>query len=189
MHDVNISYWYYVWVFVLLNGFGVNSCGRMFIGWNIRKKEIVCMCIYNSCAHIHTPRVTVFFFCYSCSLFSFFLSRFQVVASVIMKLCGGSGDKSAYKEELNVDSFLSQVCLLTPMHTVHIPYSWGKQSINQAEVLEKERKATLAGRLYDTVSSGVATHPAPLLRATEIKNWSQSAEYAGLLARAISPRA
>ena len=92
----------------------------MFIGWNIRKKEIVCMCIYNSCAHIHTPRVTVFFFCYSCSLFSFFLSRFQVVASVIMKLCGGSGDKSAYKEELNVDSFLSQVCLLSPMHTVHI---------------------------------------------------------------------
>ena len=35
----------------------------------------------------------------------------QVVASVIMKLCGGSGDKSAYKEELNVDTFLSQVTL------------------------------------------------------------------------------
>lgn len=59
----------------------------------------------------------------------------------------------------------------------------------QAEELEKERKATVAGRLYETVSSGVATHPAPLWRATEIKNWSHSAEYAGLLARAATARA
>ena len=87
----------------------------MFIVWNIRKKELY-VCAFTN----YVLRVTVFFFCYSCSLFSFFLSRFQVVASVIMKLCGGSGDKSAYKEELNVDSFLSQVCLLTPIHTVHI---------------------------------------------------------------------
>ena len=98
-------------------------CGRMFLGWNIRKKEIVCMCIYNLCAHIHTPRVTVFFFCFSCSLFSFFLSRFQVVASVIMKLCGGSGDKSAYNEELNVDSFLSQVCFINTDAYSTYPYS------------------------------------------------------------------
>eukprot|EP01036_Dinobryon_divergens_P024163 gene24163-32581_t len=104
---------------------------------------------------------------FSCDRAALLVSQdYKVVASVIMKLCGGSGDRSAYKEELNVDTFLSQ-----------------------AEELEKERKATVAGRLYDTVSSGVATHPAPLSRATEIKNWSYSAEYAGLLARAAPARA
>ena len=40
------------------------------------------------------------------------LTFVQVVASVVMKLCGGSGDRSAYKEELNVDTFLSQVSIL-----------------------------------------------------------------------------
>ena len=78
---------------------------------------------------------------------------YKVVASVIMKLCGGTSSKSKFNEELNVDTFLSQ-----------------------AEELEKERKGSISGRLYDTVNSGVATHPTPLLRATEIKNWSKSAE-------------
>lgn len=80
-----------------------------------------------------------------------------------MKLCGGSS-KNMFSEEMNIDTFLSQ-----------------------AEELEKEKqRGRASGRMYETMSSGLATHPAPLLRATEIMKWSRSAEYNGLLARAVA---
>lgn len=78
-----------------------------------------------------------------------------------MKLCGGSA-KSSYNESLNVDTFLLQ-----------------------AEELEREKKTNqVRGGLFGALNNAVATHPAPLSRATEIQKWAQSATYAGLLARA-----
>jgi len=86
---------------------------------------------------------------------------FKVVVSVIMKLCGGSS-KSSFNESLNVDTFLLQ-----------------------AEELEREKRTNpMRGGVVGALNNAVATHPAPLSRATEIQKWAHSATYAGLLARA-----
>jgi Zn-dependent protease with chaperone function len=84
----------------------------------------------------------------------------RVVASVLMKLCGGSS-KNEYMKEMNVDSFLEQ-----------------------ARQLERE-KYSLGGDLFLSTYEKMATHPLPLVRAIELMNWSESAQYSGLLRRSI----
>jgi hypothetical protein len=80
-----------------------------------------------------------------------------------MKLCGGSA-KNSFNESLNVDTFLLQ-----------------------AEELEREKQTNPMPRgVVGALNSAVATHPAPLSRATEIQKWARSATYVGLLARATN---
>lgn len=82
----------------------------------------------------------------------------RVVASVLMKLCGGSS-KNEYTKEMNVDSFLEQ-----------------------AKQLNQEKKS-FGGDLFLSTYEKLATHPLPLVRAIELIKWSQSAQYSGLLKR------
>lgn len=83
----------------------------------------------------------------------------KIVASVLMKLCGGS-NKNEYTRELNVEAFLEQ-----------------------AEKLEDKAK-TFGGDIYLSNYDRFATHPLPLIRATELIRWSKSSQYQGLLNRA-----
>lgn len=83
---------------------------------------------------------------------------YRPVASVLMKLCGGSA-KNDYSQNMNVDAFLAQ-----------------------AKQLEIERKS-LTGSMYVWANDQVATHPVPLIRATELVSWSNSAQYSGLIRR------
>lgn len=85
----------------------------------------------------------------------------KIVASVLMKLCGGS-NKNEYTRELNVDAFLEQ-----------------------AKKLENEAK-TFGGDFYLSNYDRFATHPLPLIRAIELIRWSKSPQYQGLLNRATS---
>eukprot|EP00981_Chlorochromonas_danica_P000616 scaffold139_cov260-Ochromonas_danica.AAC.13 len=85
---------------------------------------------------------------------------YRIVASVLMKLCGGSTN-SDFSKDLNVDAFLKQ-----------------------AEQLEKERMS-LVGFAFSVISQQVDTHPVPLLRAINLVRWSHSAQYSGLRRRAI----
>mmetsp|Transcript_5346 Transcript_5346/g.5854 ORF Transcript_5346/g.5854 Transcript_5346/m.5854 type:complete len:339 (+) Transcript_5346:88-1104(+) len=98
---------------------------------------------------------------YSCDRASLLVARdHKVVASVLMKLCGGSV-KNNFSKEMNVDAFL-----------------------DQAKELESERKS-LTGNLYLLASEQVSTHPIPLLRAVELVKWSRSPQYLGLMKRAV----
>eukprot|EP00607_Mallomonas_marina_P009889 CAMPEP_0182420708 /NCGR_PEP_ID=MMETSP1167-20130531/5708_1 /TAXON_ID=2988 /ORGANISM="Mallomonas Sp, Strain CCMP3275" /LENGTH=283 /DNA_ID=CAMNT_0024597029 /DNA_START=99 /DNA_END=950 /DNA_ORIENTATION=+ len=81
----------------------------------------------------------------------------NIVASVMMKLCGGS---SSLASQLDVKSF-----------------------INQAEKLEEATKS-LSGRATSAVTRNLATHPIPVLRARELMQWQKSPQYRGLLRRA-----
>lgn len=83
---------------------------------------------------------------------------YKIVASVLMKLCGGSS-KNEYSKELNVDAFLEQ-----------------------AKQLELESKS-LTGRLLNSAQDQVATHPIPLVRVKELLLWSKSAQFSGLMER------
>lgn len=83
----------------------------------------------------------------------------RVVASVLMKLCGGSA-KNAYGKDLNVDAFLEQ-----------------------AQRLKEEQKS-LSGAAFVWANEQVATHPIPLVRAVELVEWYNSAQYSGLTRRA-----
>lgn len=82
----------------------------------------------------------------------------KVVASVLMKICGGSS-KNEYTREMNVEAFL-----------------------DQAEQLRNEAK-TFGGDLYLSTYERFATHPLPLVRAMELIKWSKSAQYTGLINR------
>ena len=85
---------------------------------------------------------------------------YKVVASVLMKLCGGS-NKNEFSKDLNVEAFLAQ-----------------------AAQLEKE-KQSMAGSMYILANEQLSTHPIPLLRATELMRWHRSAQYSGLIRRAV----
>jgi len=88
---------------------------------------------------------------------------YRPVVSVLMKLCGGSS-KNAFSRDLNVDAFLAQ-----------------------AKQLEIEQKS-LSGSMFMWANDQVATHPIPLLRATELVSWYKSAQYSGLVARSRKVR-
>eukprot|EP01041_Mallomonas_annulata_P008771 gene8771-18141_t len=81
----------------------------------------------------------------------------KVVASVMMKLCGGSTN---FASEMDVDAF-----------------------IQQAETFEQAQKS-LSGRLVSFASDSVTTHPVPVLRVKELIRWENSAQYKGLQRRA-----
>lgn len=82
----------------------------------------------------------------------------KVVASVMMKLCGGSM-KNNFSKELNVDAFLEQ-----------------------AKTLENESN-TVIGKLLMQANDQIATHPIPLVRATELLNFYKSEQFMGLKKR------
>lgn len=87
---------------------------------------------------------------------------YRSVASVIMKLVGGSS-KNDYCKDLSLDAFLEQ-----------------------AQELEKEEElATRKGpqSVARQLGSRMTTHPLPLLRAKELVAWADSAQYQGLMAR------
>lgn len=99
---------------------------------------------------------------YSCDRAALLCTRDEkVVASVLMKLCGGS-QKNNFSKELSVDAFL-----------------------DQAKKLEIE-KNTISGRLVLLSNDQVATHPIPLARATELIKWHDSAQYRGLVKRSTT---
>ncbi len=77
----------------------------------------------------------------------------RVVASVLMKLCGGS---QTYKDQLNLDAFLAQAKSYSQYQN-----QWG-------DVFKELQTAQL-------------THPLPVLRAWELLNWSDSPAYGQLL--------
>lgn len=85
----------------------------------------------------------------------------SVVASVLMKLCGGSS-KNHFSKEMSVDAFLEQAKKL------------------------KEEKDSFGGNLFMSTYEKLATHPLPLVRALELIKWSQSAQYAGLIRRSVT---
>jgi Zn-dependent protease with chaperone function len=101
---------------------------------------------------------------YSCDRASLLVAKdYKIVASVLMKLCGGSNSNS-HSKNLNVDAFLAQ-----------------------AKQLEKE-KQNIAGNMYIFANEQLATHPIPLVRAIELMRWSDSAQYSGLIQRAVQVR-
>lgn len=103
---------------------------------------------------------------YSCDRASLLVSQdHKVVASVLMKLCGGSS-KNSFSKELNVDAFLEQ-----------------------AKQLEEEKR-TLVGSFYSLANDRFSTHPIPLIRAIELVKWSEGQQYQDLLRKAkkISPQ-
>lgn len=77
----------------------------------------------------------------------------RVVASVLMKLCGGS---RAYQDQLNLDAFLAQAQAYSQYQD-----QWGD--------------------LYKDVQTAQLTHPLPVLRAWELLNWFDSPAYGQLL--------
>lgn len=77
----------------------------------------------------------------------------RVVASVLMKLCGGS---RTYQDQLNLDAFLAQAQAYS-----HYRDQWGD--------------------LYKDVQTAQLTHPLPVLRAWELLNWFDSPAYGQLL--------
>jgi hypothetical protein len=96
---------------------------------------------------------------FSCDRAALLVSQdYKVVASVLMKLCGGSS-KNIFVKELNIDAFLAQL-----------------------KTLEVEKK-TMGGRIATIASEQVSTHPIPLSRVNELMKWSQSAQYSGLIER------
>ncbi|NEQ73110.1 MAG: M48 family metallopeptidase [Okeania sp. SIO2C9] len=78
----------------------------------------------------------------------------KVVASVLMKLAGGSPSISA---QLNVDAFLAQARAY------------------------KEFSNTELGEVLRELQTAQLTHPLPVLRAREIDRWSSSQKYLDLL--------
>ncbi|NEN91267.1 MAG: M48 family metallopeptidase [Okeania sp. SIO3H1] len=78
----------------------------------------------------------------------------KVVASVLMKLAGGSPSISA---QLNVDAFLAQARAY------------------------KEFSHTELGEVLRQLQTAQLTHPLPVLRAREIDKWSSSQKYQDLL--------
>ncbi|MDY7002400.1 MAG: M48 family metallopeptidase [Cyanobacteriota bacterium] len=78
----------------------------------------------------------------------------KVVASVLMKLAGGSPSISA---QLNVDAFLAQARAY------------------------KEFSHTELGEALRQIQTAQLTHPLPVLRAREIDKWSSSQKYQDLL--------
>mmetsp|Transcript_10277 Transcript_10277/g.16835 ORF Transcript_10277/g.16835 Transcript_10277/m.16835 type:complete len:332 (+) Transcript_10277:106-1101(+) len=83
---------------------------------------------------------------------------YRPVVSVLMKLCGGSS-KNTFSQDLNVDAFLEQ-----------------------AKQLEVEQQS-LSGGAFMWANDQVATHPIPIMRATELVAWFKSAQYSGLIRR------
>ncbi|MDS3859502.1 M48 family metallopeptidase [Thermosynechococcaceae cyanobacterium BACA0444] len=77
----------------------------------------------------------------------------RVVASVLMKLCGGS---RTYQDQLNLDAFLAQAQAYSQYRD-----QWGD--------------------LYKDVQTAQLTHPLPVLRAWELLNWFDSPAYGQLL--------
>jgi Zn-dependent protease with chaperone function len=96
---------------------------------------------------------------YSCDRAALLVSQdYKVVASVLMKLCGGSS-KNVYSKDLNVDAFLEQ-----------------------AKQLDIE-KNTIGGRVISLANDQMATHPIPVVRVQELIEWSNSAQFSGLMGR------
>jgi Zn-dependent protease with chaperone function len=101
---------------------------------------------------------------YSCDRASLLVANdYKVVASVLMKLCGGSS-KNDFSKDLNVEAFLQQ-----------------------AEQLDKEKRS-MAGNMYVLANDQLSTHPIPLLRATELIRWYNSPQYSGLVKRAVETK-
>jgi Zn-dependent protease with chaperone function len=82
----------------------------------------------------------------------------RVVASVLMKLTGGS---PALAAQLNLDAFLAQ--------------ARSYDEISQTEV----------GNLLQQMQTARLTHPVPILRAREIDRWSSSRDYQALLQKRL----
>ena len=80
----------------------------------------------------------------------------KVVASVLMKLAGGS---PTLAPKLNVDAFLAQARAYDDLSTTQL-----------GELLKQAQTAQLS-------------HPVPVLRAREIDRWASSKDYESLLAR------
>jgi Zn-dependent protease with chaperone function len=78
----------------------------------------------------------------------------RVVASVLMKLAGGSPQLAPL---LNVDAFLAQARAYEDIST------------------------TSLGKMLTTAQTEQLTHPVPVLRAKEIDRWSQTNDYQSLL--------
>jgi Zn-dependent protease with chaperone function len=83
----------------------------------------------------------------------------RVVASVLMKLAGGS---PALAPKLNVDAFLAQARAYDELSSTEL-----------GEMLKQAQTAQLS-------------HPVPVLRAREIDRWASSKNYASLLAQSRS---
>ncbi|GAB4368517.1 MAG: M48 family metallopeptidase [Elainellaceae cyanobacterium] len=80
----------------------------------------------------------------------------RVVASVLMKLAGGSPSLSP---QLNLDAFLAQ--------------ARSYEAISNDEL----------GQMLKQVQTAQLTHPVPVLRAKEVDRWSSSQDYQALLQR------
>jgi Zn-dependent protease with chaperone function len=80
----------------------------------------------------------------------------RVVASVLMKLAGGS---PALATQLNLDAFLAQARAYDAISSDQI------------------------GQMLKQAMTAQLTHPVPVLRAREIDRWAMSQEYAALLER------
>lgn len=78
----------------------------------------------------------------------------RVAMSALMKLTGGA---SNYSHEMNVDEFLAQ-----------------------ADAFDKAAQTWFGRRLRDTMMS-TTTHPLPILRARELKRWSESNHFRALI--------
>ncbi len=83
----------------------------------------------------------------------------RVVASVLMKLTGGSPTLAA---QLNLDAFLAQA------------RSYDQISLNET------------GKLLKQMQHARLTHPVPVLRAREIAQWASSQDYHSLLQKRLS---
>jgi Zn-dependent protease with chaperone function len=83
----------------------------------------------------------------------------RVVASVLMKLSGGS---PTLAPQLNLDAFLDQA------------RSYDDMSTNEM------------GKMLRQMQTAQLSHPVPVLRAREIDRWASTQDYQGLLKRAFS---